>query len=61
MCLTPDMPWEIGHVDIADVEKYLEKADKLRRISLQNSQFFPETEVKRGMSGRDKNRLIYSK
>lgn len=49
--LTPDMPWEYDDQSyynyIAGVNDYLDNADKMRRISLQNSQFFSDSDAKK--------------
>ena len=37
------MPWEYTDC-IGEFNEYLDNADTQRRISIQNSQFFPETE-----------------
>ena len=58
MCSTPDMPWDWG--DSIGQVNYMEKADGLRRISLQNSQYFPETEVKRVMLKRSRRPTVFS-
>ena len=58
MCSTPDMPWDWG--DSIGQVNYMEKADSLRRISLQNSQYFPETEVKRALMKRSRRPTIFS-
>ena len=56
--LTPDMPWDYTDC-IGEFNEYLDNADTQRRISIQNSQFFPETESEyRFASRKHKN---YSK
>ena len=52
------MPWDWG--DSIGQVNYMEKADGLRRISLQNSQYFPETEVKRVMLKRSRRPTVFS-
>ena len=52
------MPWDWG--DSIGQVNYMEKADSLRRISLQNSQYFPETEVKRALLRRSKRPTVFS-
>ena len=59
----PSFLWEQGDYEYyVGVENYLDNADTMRRISLQNSQFFPETEfkLKRGVIRKDsKKRFLY--
>ena len=64
-CLTPEMPWEQEqryYDSIAGVEDYLINADKMRRISIQNSQFFSETDVnkKNSVANGFRNHRKYS-
>ena len=58
MCSTPDMPWDWG--DSIGQVNYMEKADSLRRISLQNSQYFPEAEVKKVLLRRARRPTAFS-
>ena len=45
------MPWDYTDC-IGEFNEYLDNADTQRRISIQNSQFFPETESEQRFAGR---------
>ena len=61
--LTPDMPWENDqsyYNYIAGVNDYLDNADKMRRISLQNSQFFSDSDAKKNSISGFRVKKCYS-